>query len=100
MPHSKDLQEKHEGAPKHFKPIRMPDYIVHLDARLGASIVLKDTKTKENCYGNSVLTRRFFVLNSVEHGILNARKYKNIKKFENCWHFNIYEREKFHAQLS
>ena len=63
--------------------------------------------------------KTFFVLNSVEHEILNAHKYKNIKKFglfkaqlilecyfsrsymlEYCWHFNIYEREKFHAQLS
>ena len=60
----------------------MPDYIVHLDARLGASIVLKDTETEENCYGNSVSTRRFFVLSSVEHEILNAHKYKNIKKFD------------------
>ena len=25
--------------------------------------------------------KTFFVLNSVEHGILNAHKYKNIKKF-------------------
>ena len=65
--------------------------------------------------------KTFFVLNSVEHEILNARMYKNIKKFglfkaqlilecyfsahkclnaNNCWHFNIYEREKVHAQLS
>ena len=48
----------------------------------------------------------------VEHEILNAHKYKNIKKFSffqtqicreyyfSCWHFNIYEQEKFHAQLS
>ena len=55
-----------------------------------------------------------------EHEILNAHKYENIKKFNtfqaqislecyfsahnclnanNCWHFNIYEQEKFHAQL-
>ena len=65
--------------------------------------------------------KTFFVLNSVEHEILNAHKYKNIKKFgifkaqlslecyfsrsymlnaNNCWHFNIYERGKFHALLS
>ena len=25
--------------------------------------------------------KTFFVLNSVEHGILNAHKYKNIRKF-------------------
>ena len=61
------------------------------------------------------------MLNSVEYEILDAHKYKNIKKFgflsldkprmlffpahkclnaNNCWHFNIYEEEKFHAQLS
>ena len=60
-------------------------------------------------------------INSDEHEILNAHKYKNIKKIQlftgsgkpiilffklinvkinNCWHFNIYEQEKFHAQLS
>ena len=66
--------------------------------------------------------KTFFVLNSVEHEILYAHKYKNIKKFglfkaqlslecyfsrsymlknaNNCWHFNIYKRGKFHAQLS
>ena len=70
------------------------------------------------------------MLNSAEHEILKAHKYKNIKKFNlfqaqislyigcyffllinvkmptiiflliNCWHFNIYKQEKFHAQLS
>ena len=64
----------------------------------------------------------FFMLNRAEHEILNARMYKNSKKFSffqakknlekaifstnncknanNCWHFNIYGLEKFHAQLS
>ena len=64
----------------------------------------------------------FSMLYSTEHEFLNARKYKNIKNFSfflgsdkpimlffllqnvknanNCWHFNIYEQEKFHAQLS
>ena len=57
------------------------------------------------------------MLNSVEHEILNAHKYKNIKKFgffsgsgkpkmlsflpiNVKMHFNIYEQEKFHAQMS
>ena len=65
--------------------------------------------------------KTFYMLNSTEHEILNAHHYKNIKKFgffkaqispnaifpahvcynaNNCWHFNIYEQEKFHAQLS
>ena len=53
------------------------------------------------------------MLNSVEHEILNAHKYKNITKFSfflgsskprmlffplinvKCWHFNIYERKIF-----
>ena len=60
----------------------MPEYIVHLDPRFGASIVLRDTETEENCYGNSMSTRRFFVLNSDDHEILNAYKYKNHKKFD------------------
>ena len=52
-----------------------------------------------------------FMLNSTEHEILNAHKYKNIKKlsifqvqisleWHHCWHFNIYQQENFHAQLS
>ena len=61
--------------------------------------------------------KTFFMLNSGEHEILDAHKYKNIKKSNffrlrcffpaykclnanNCWHFNIYEQEKFHAHLS
>ena len=59
------------------------------------------------------------MFNSAEHEISNAHKYKNIKKFSifsgsdkprmlffllknanDCWHFNIYELENFHAQLS
>ena len=42
---------------------------------------------------------------SAEHEILDACKYKNIKKFsyfqaQISWHSNIYEQEKFHVQLS
>ena len=62
--------------------------------------------------------KTFFMLNSVEHKILEAHKYKFFKEFgflgsdkpgmlffplinvNNCWHFNIYEQEKIHAQLS
>ena len=66
--------------------------------------------------------KTFLMLNSVEHEIINAHKYKSIKKNKhfsgsdkhrklfflliqvemptNCWHFNIYEQEKFHGQLS
>ena len=59
--------------------------------------------------------KTFFMHNSAEHEILNAGKYENIKNYTfsssdnprmlfscsyNCWHFNIYEQEKFHAQLS
>ena len=62
------------------------------------------------------------MLNLAKPEILNARKYENIKKFSafqaqislecyfsllknvknanNCWHFNIYEEDKFHTQLS
>ena len=60
------------------------------------------------------------MLNSAEHEILNAHKYKNVKKINilgsgkprmlifpaykcsnvnSCWHFNINEQEKFHAHL-
>ena len=67
--------------------------------------------------------KTFFMLNSVEHKILNAHKYNqeirillgsdkpkklkcyffsliNVKNANNCWHFNIYEQEKFLARLS
>ena len=63
--------------------------------------------------------KTFFMLNSIEHENLNAHKYKNINKnqlflgsdkprmlfflhinVKICWHFNFYEREKFHALLS
>ena len=65
--------------------------------------------------------KTFFMLNSAEHENLNAHKYENIKELsifsgpvkprrlffliinENAnssWHFNIYEKETFHAQLS
>ena len=51
--------------------------------------------------------KTFFMLSSVEHEILNAHKYKNIKKFGSFKaqispdkHFNIYEQEKFHVELS
>ena len=43
------------------------------------------------------------MLNLAEHEILNARKYKNIKKisiFQTQISLEIYEWEKFHAQLS
>ena len=55
--------------------------------------------------------KTFFVLNSVEHEILNTHKYEHIKKFSifqdqnaifpahKCWHFNINERGKFHVAL-
>ena len=67
------------------------------------------------------IIKLFFMLNSIEHEFLNTHEYKNIKKFvflgsdkpsmlcfppinvknaNNCWHFKIYEQEKFHAQLS
>ena len=57
----------------------------------------------------------FSLLKLTKHEILNAHKCKNIEKFSffsdsdrsrmlffhnNCWHFNIYEQEKFQAQLS
>ena len=62
--------------------------------------------------------KTFFTLISAEHEIFTAHKYENIKNFSifqaqisrfpahkclnanNCWHFKIYEQEKFHAQLS
>ena len=60
--------------------------------------------------------KTFCMLNSAEHEILNVHKYKNFKKFSsdkprmlfihkcsntnNYWHFNIYEKEKFHAHPS
>ena len=48
------------------------------------------------------------MLSSAEHEILNAYKQRKIKKFSflsgsdkpSCWHFNIYEQEKFNAQLN
>ena len=56
----------------------------------------------------------FFMLNSTEHGISTAQKTKiptngEVSCFKslrcciyhaNKWHFNIYEQEKFRAQLS
>ena len=72
--------------------------------------------------------KTIFMLSSVEHEILNADKYKNIKKVSyflgsdkprmlyfqlinvkmptivgianNCWHIYISEQKKIHAQLS
>ena len=66
--------------------------------------------------------KTFFMLNSTKHEIFKGLKYKNIKKCRfffrlryaanatfpahkcknanNCWHFNIYEQEKFHVHLS
>ena len=38
-----------------------------------------------------------FRLNSLEPAIYPANKCLNAN---NCWHFNIYEQDKFHAQLS
>ena len=63
--------------------------------------------------------KTFFMLNSAEHEILNVHKYienlcivqaqislechffpaPNVKML-NCWHFEIYEQGKFHAQLN
>ena len=64
--------------------------------------------------------KTFFMLNSANHEIVNAHKYKNIKKLsisqapislecyfscqlglkcQRCLDFNIYEHEKVHAQL-
>ena len=61
----------------------------------------------------------FFMLKSAARRNLHGHKYKNTKKIKhfsgsdkprllfflllnanNCWHFNINEQEKFHAQLS
>ena len=57
--------------------------------------------------------KAFFMLNSTEHKISTTHKTKTLtKKFLAlslsdvvfvilmCWHFNIYEHDKFHAQLS
>ena len=41
--------------------------------------------------------KTFFMLNSLEHEIPNPYKDLNAN---NCWYFNIYEHDKFHAQLS
>ena len=57
------------------------------------------------------------MLNSAEHEIVNVQKYKTSQEIQqfsgsdklrmlfsllinDCWHFNIYEQEKFHALLS
>ena len=42
--------------------------------------------------------KTFFMLNSAEHEIFPAHKYKNVNK---CWQFNIliYEQEKMHSRL-
>ena len=45
-------------------------------------------------YGPSIRSRGYktiFMLNSIEHEIFPAHKCKNAN---NCWHFNMYEREK------
>ena len=61
-------------------------------------------KSSNATFGPDVIKN--VMLNSAEHEILNAHKYKNIKKFSicksqisiecyfpahNCWHFNSYE---------
>ena len=70
--------------------------------------------------GQPVLTNRgvhlmhFFMLNSIEYEILTPHKIKMLKNIDfsclrglwcciypaNNWHFNNYEQDKFHAQLS
>ena len=50
----------------------------------------------------------FFILNSTEHEISTAHKSLSdvvfimliMLKCQHCWHFNIYELDKFCAQLS
>ena len=61
--------------------------------------------------------KTFFMLNSTEHKISTAKKtkiptneeiscFKSLRcciylaNVNNCWHFNIYEQDKFRAQLS
>ena len=41
--------------------------------------------------------KHFLALSLSDVGIYHANKCLNAK---NCWHFNIYEQDKFHAQLS
>ena len=74
----------------------------------------------------SEIIKKKFMLNSAEHEIFSAHKYKNFKKFSifqaktsidhyffcskmlkcqqlfanNCSHFNIYEQKKFQAGMS
>ena len=38
-----------------------------------------------------------FLLNITEHENFSANKYENANY---CWHFHIYQKRKFHAQLS
>ena len=41
-------------------------------------------------------SKTFFMLNSTEHELYPVLKCLNAN---NCWHFNIYEQDKFRAQL-
>ena len=48
------------------------------------------------CWSGPEVIKLFYVLNSAEHEILSAKKYKNVNK---NWHFHISSQRKFHAQL-
>ena len=43
------------------------------------------------------IIKLFFMLNSTEHEIFPAHKCENAN---NCWHFNIYEKGKYHFRLT
>ena len=65
--------------------------LVYLCKNIRVRLTLKEEPSLERLYHGQALSSReairargyktFFILNSVEHEILNAHKYKNIQKF-------------------
>ena len=76
--------------------------IKHLCVGFKAVTPLSDTVYESDFYIELALcdhTPRLFkkiMLNSAKHEIFPAYKCKNAN---NCWHFHIYEQEKYHSRL-
>ena len=81
-----------------------------MSSQVRSGVLLKsDTSWKPRPQGYKTV----FLLNSIEHQISTAHKIKMLKNIDftlfyalrfvfipNHWHFNMYEHDKFHVQLS